>query len=49
MKEALAEAEKAVKEYINETCKEILECTAIFKNTEIGQEHLDKFVKYLDL
>ena len=43
------EAEKAVKEYINETCKEILECTAIFKNTEIGQQHLDKFVKYLDL
>lgn len=33
--------------YINNVCKEILECTAVFKNTELGQEHLRRFVKTL--
>ena len=32
---------------INNVCKNILECTAVFKNTEKGQEHLRRFVKAL--
>ena len=46
---SLEQAGEEVKQYINETCKSILECTAIFKNDDLGQTHLKKFVEYLDL
>ena len=38
-------AEKAVKSYVNKACEEILECTAVFKNTGIGQAAFDKFMQ----
>ena len=38
---------KLIQDYINNVCKNILECTAVFKNTEEGQEHLRRFVKAL--
>ena len=33
-----------ITDYINNTCEKILDCTAVFKNTQEGQEHFDKFV-----
>lgn len=36
-----------IQNYINNVCKEILECTAVFKNDEKGQEHLWKFINNL--
>lgn len=36
---------KIVTDYINETCRKILECTAVFKNTEEGQEAFRAFLK----
>ena len=36
-----------IQNHINNVCKNILECTAVFKNTEAGQEHLIRFVKAL--
>ena len=36
-----------IQNYINNVCKKILECTAVFKNTEEGQVHLMRFVKSL--
>ncbi|MDY4788331.1 MAG: UDP-glucose--hexose-1-phosphate uridylyltransferase [Bacilli bacterium] len=48
-KNSIGSAQEIVKEYINQTCKSILECTAIFKNDENGQKHLKDFVKYLAL
>ncbi len=38
-------AERAVVDYINNTCVKILECTAVFKNTEEGQQAFEKFLK----
>ncbi len=42
-------AEKAVIDYINNTCVKILECTAVFKNTEIGQQAFEKFLNSLEI
>lgn len=42
-------AEKAVVNYVNETCVKILECTAVFKNTEIGQNAFEKFLNSLEI
>ena len=36
-----------IQNYINDVCKKILECTAVFKNTKDGEEHLRRFVKEL--
>ena len=33
-----------ITDYINNTCEKILDCTAVFKNDEIGQQHFDKFI-----
>lgn len=38
------EADKTIRDYINSACEQILECTAVFKNTEIGQNAFDKFM-----
>ena len=37
-------AEDLITNYINTTCEQILDCTAVFKNDEIGQQHFDKFI-----
>lgn len=34
-----------ITEYINTTCEKILDCTAVFKNNEKGQEHFKRFVE----
>ena len=34
-----------ITDYINTTCEKILDCTAVFKNDEKGQEHFDRFIK----
>lgn len=36
-----------IKEYINDVCKSILECTAVFKNDENGQKNLKEFLNEL--
>ena len=36
-----------IQDYINNVCREILKCTAVFKDDELGQEHLRRFVKSL--
>ena len=36
-----------IQNYINDVCRNILKCTAVFKDDELGQEHLRKFVKSL--
>ncbi len=36
---------KAIKDYINDTCMNILKNTAVFKNTDLG----NVFIKGLDL
>lgn len=33
-----------VKEYINSTCRNILDCTAVFKNTAVGQKAFADFI-----
>ena len=38
-------AKKIVTDYVNNACEQILECTAVFKNTEVGQAAFDKFMK----
>lgn len=38
------DAEQKVVEYINDTCIKILECTGVFKNTEIGQTAFENFI-----
>ena len=43
------DAEKAVINYVNNTCVKILECTAVFKNTEIGQQAFEKFLNSLEI
>lgn len=37
-------AKKAVTEYINDTCEKILNCTAVFKNDEEGQNAFRRFL-----
>lgn len=39
-----ARAQKIVTDYVNVTCEKILECTGVFKNTELGQKCFDKFM-----
>ena len=34
-----------ITEYINTTCEKILDCTAVFKNDDKGQEHFKRFVE----
>lgn len=41
--------ELILEKYINDTCKQILECTAIFKNTSIGDSHLRTFLSAVGL
>lgn len=41
----MEEAERRVKEHVNRVCLDILECTAVFKNTEEGQAAFDRFMK----
>ena len=43
------DAEAAVINYVNNTCVKILECTAVFKNTEIGQLAFEKFLNSLEI
>ena len=38
------DAQKAVLEQVDNVCLQILECTAVFKNTEEGQKGFDKFM-----
>jgi UDPglucose--hexose-1-phosphate uridylyltransferase len=38
------DAERTVTDYINSTCENILNCTAVFKNTDKGQKAFGKFV-----
>ena len=40
---------KAIKDYINDTCMNILMNTAVFKDTDLGNEHALLFIKGLDL
>ncbi len=40
-----AAAKEATKEYINDTCRRILDTTAVFKNTEVGQEAFARFIE----
>lgn len=42
---AADKAQEVIIDYVNETCLKILECTAVFKNTEVGQAAFDRFVK----
>ena len=42
-------AEEAVVKYVNDTCVKILECTAVFKNTEEGQNAFEKFLNTLGI
>ena len=39
-----ATAVNIITDYINNTCEKILDCTAVFKNDKIGQDHFDKFI-----
>ncbi|MDE6968048.1 MAG: galactose-1-phosphate uridylyltransferase, partial [Clostridia bacterium] len=41
---SLADSEKIVKNYINQTCEKILEFTSVFKNNEQGRNAFDKFM-----
>lgn len=38
-------ASEVISDYINDACEKILECTAVFKNTQCGQEAFDRFMK----
>ena len=38
-------AEKLVIDHVNDTCEKILECTGVFKNTDIGQKCFDRFMR----
>lgn len=37
-------ADKIIRDYINKACERILECTAVFKNNEKGQNAFEKFL-----
>lgn len=39
-----AYADKVVEDYVNDACEQILECTAVFKNNEVGQNAFDRFM-----
>ena len=41
--------DKKIKEYIEDTCKNILMNTAVFKDNKKGNEGLDKFIGGIDL
>ena len=41
------DSKSLIQNYINYVCRNILKCTAVFKDDELGQEHLRKFVKSL--
>ena len=41
--------DKKINEYIEDTCKHILENTAVFKDTKVGNEGFDKFIGGLKL
>ena len=41
---SIEEAEARVTDRVNQTCKNILFNTAVFKNTEVGNKGFDKFV-----
>jgi galactose-1-phosphate uridylyltransferase len=47
LREQTGDSKKLIQDYINNVCKEILECTAVFKNNVEGQTHLFKFLKDL--
>lgn len=38
------QADKIVTDYVNDACDKILNCTAVFKNTDKGQNAFDKFM-----
>lgn len=38
------DADIVIREYINDVCKKILECTAVFKDTEQGHAAFDRFL-----
>lgn len=38
------DAEKLIIDYINDTCVKILECTAVYKNTDVGQNAFANFL-----
>ncbi len=38
-------ADRVVTNYVNDACEQILECTAVFKNDENGQEAFIKFIE----
>ena len=38
------QAISSIRDYINNTCELILECTAVYKNTDIGRTAFDKFI-----
>ena len=38
------QAQSAIRDYINTTCEQILECTAVFKNTDTGRSAFDRFI-----
>ncbi len=38
-------ADRVVTNYVNDACEQILECTAVFKNDEKGQEAFIKFIE----
>ncbi len=38
-------ADTVIRKFVNSACEEILECTAVFKNTDVGQAAFDKFLK----
>ena len=40
-------ADDIIKSYINVACEQILECTAVFKNTDIGANAFDEFMSSL--
>lgn len=41
---SLEEAHRVITEYINDVCKRILECTAVFKNTKEGEQAFLNFM-----
>ena len=49
MIEVLRKGYSKIKEYIEDTCKNILMNTAVFKDNKKGNEGLDKFIGGIDL
>lgn len=47
LREKVGDSKSLIQNYINNVCRNILKCTAVFKDDEKGQEHLRKFVKSL--